>query len=165
MGRLLKILLQILLITLFISETMHCERWEGHTDWRIEWIFIDTTSSLDQITYLIEIWADDDTIEPDSDLDGFLEATSDSTGLLCRTHGSEDKSLFLERNPTVQAKLFNIDNDIVYDSFFTWQEMDFKHQISDVDGRSWHNLSKKTIYIDIPECQTTLLSRKLQKNR
>ena len=149
MACLVKRFLHILLITLFVSVIINCDRWQGETDWHIEWTFISTTGSLDKISYLIEIWTVDDTIAPDCDLDGFLEIKSDSTGLLCRTYGSEDKSLFLKRDPTVKVKLFNIDTVVFFDSLFTWEEMDFKYQYSHVDNSSYNDLSIKTIYIDV----------------
>ena len=160
MERLVKTFLHILLITSLISINMDCDRWQGETDWHIEWTFISTTGSLDQISYLIEIWTEDDTIAPDCDLDGFLEIKNDSTGLLCRTYVSEGKTLFLKRDPTVKVKLFNIDTVVFFDSLFTWEEMDFKYQYSHVDNSSYRDLSKKTIYIDIPHLGLELLSEK-----
>lgn len=130
--------------------------WSYRLAYRMD--FIDTTAPPEQISYLIEFWTDGDTITPDFDLDGLIDIDSNGTGILYRGFVTEDKELFLKRNPLVQVKLLSIDTIVFYDSLFTWQEMDFLSDLSNVDGNIHKYCSKKTIYIDIPHWRPELLS-------
>lgn len=143
MRSLIGMFLQISLLAFLYTQIIHCDLGDspkGPSRWFVEWTFIDTSNSIDPVFYMIEVRSDNISI----DLNGYVY----SNGAVFEYFDTEHESLLLTQNPTFRIQIFEIDSAIVYDSIFSWEQMDFKEQNSVINDQVLDDLSKKMIYLD-----------------
>lgn len=141
MGRLVKSIFQIFFIFFLQIQFIDCDRGVADESYFIEWAFIDSLNPIEQISYKIDITTDKPILNRNR------SGVIDSMGILNLIFSNVVINEFIEINPMFNVKLFKIDSTVIYDSLFTWEQMDFKEQFSVIDNEIRENVSKRTVYI------------------
>jgi hypothetical protein len=109
------------------------------SDWTIEWTFKSMIDSLPLFA--------NDSFSIENSLSKFVEKGNvDSIGRILISLGMPGLTGdVISINPNLQCKIYKNGN-MLFDSTFYWEDLEFKKQYSDYFGKEFVNVSKKTFY-------------------